>query len=96
MTQEQANIRNERNARISDQPVGSAVLIVNSYLGNPSEFLPMLNFVAGVRPNAVKAMARFICNVQDGFVPNPQGGAKEVCIDMLTDLYDGHKARIEG
>ena len=96
MTQEQANIRNERNARISDQPVGSAVLIVNSYLGNPSKFLPMLNFVAGVRPSAVKSMARFICNVQDGFVPYPNGGAKEVCIDMLTDLYDGHKARIEG
>ena len=96
MTPEQENIRNERNVRIDKQPVGSAVLIVNSFLGNPSKFLPMLNFVSGVRPSAVKAMARFICNVQDGFVPNPQGGAKEVCIDMLTDLYNDHKARIEG
>jgi hypothetical protein len=96
MTQEQANIRNERNARISAQPVGSAVLIVNSYLGNPSKFLPMLNFVAGVRPSAVRSMAIFIEGVQCGFCTQPADDARQVCIDMLTDLYDGHMARIEG
>lgn len=96
MTQEQKNIHEERAERIRIRPVGAAVLVVNSFLGNPKRYLPMLNFVAGVRPSAVRSMAIFIEGVQCGFCTQPADDARQVCIDMLTDLYDGHMARIDG